>query len=156
MTAVKTLIKPTWTIEKLQEVTSHSLINHFIAINKLFEKLTPELRDEYRTIMSELKVNYYKSLNITTPMQLAIAMAEYDTNVFGSKVGIEGEEHKVTIEIEDCGCWKLMKNHPCVTPQMIESRGECYKTCVEHITKELGLKGIVEITGKTVIIHITK
>lgn len=156
MTAVKTQIKANWTQEKLQEVTSHALVNNYIGVTKLFEKLTPELRHEFRTLMSEMKVNYYKSLNVKTPMDLAQAMAEFDANVFGSVVVISGDENKVTIEFETCGCWSLMQKHSCFTPAMGESLGECFKTSIDLITKELGFKGVVEMTEKSAVIHISK
>ncbi len=156
MTTVKTRIKPTWTTEKLQEVTSHTLINNYIVVTKIFEKLTPELRQEFRTMMSGMKVNYYRSLNVKTPMDLANAMAEFDANIFGSVVAISGDQNNVTIEFETCGCWNLIQNHSCFTPAMGESRHECYKTTIDSIIRELGFKGVVEMTGKTPVIHISK
>jgi hypothetical protein len=156
MTPVKTLIKPTWTIEKLQEVTSHALINNIIAVNKLLEKLPPETRNEWRTLVIGMKVEYFKTLNVTTPIDLAIAMGEFDTNVWGSKVTVTGDEHKAIIEIENCGCFNLMQKHMCLTPEIIEQRLECYKTTIELITRELGLIGKVEIINKVMTIHITK
>lgn len=156
MTAVKTLIKPNWTIEKLQEVTSHVIINNVMIINKLMEKLTPELRQEFHLMMLNMKVDYFRSLNIKTPMDLAIGIAEYDTNVWGSKVHLEGEPNKVTVEIETCGCWNLIQKHPCFTPNLGINRGECHKKVLGIITEELGFKGNIEITDEHIIIHITK
>lgn len=156
MTATKTQIKPTWTQEKLQEVTSHTIVNNYIGVTKLLEKVSPELRHEFRTLMSGMKANYYKSLNVKTPMELATAMAEFDANIFGSKVVVSGDNNKATIEFETCGCWSLMQQHSCFTPSMGESMGECYKTSVDLISKELGFKGVVEMTEKSAVIHISK
>lgn len=155
-TAVKEQIKASWTQKQLQEVTSQAMVNNYIAINKMFEKITPELRLEFRTMMAGMKAAHYKSLNVKTPLELARVMAEFDANVFGSSVIISGDDSKATIEYETCGCWSMMQKHSCFTPAMGESLGECFKTSIELITKELGLKGHVEMTEKSAVIHISK
>lgn len=155
-TAIKTKITADWTKEKLQEVTSKSIVNNYIAVSKLFEKLTPELRLETRKMMADMKVDYYKSLNVKTPMDLAKAMAEFDANVFGSKIIINGEENKVAIEFESCGCWTQMQKHSCFTPELGASLGECFQISIDLITKEFGFKGNVEFTTDSAIIHISK
>ncbi|MBX9686126.1 MAG: hypothetical protein K2X27_05460 [Candidatus Obscuribacterales bacterium] len=155
-TASKIQIKATWTQKQLQEVAANTMVNNYIGVTKLFEKLTPELRQEFRVMMAGMKVNYYKSIGVKTPMDLAKAMAEFDANVFGSEVVLVGDENKVEIHYETCGCWNLMQKNACFTPAMGESLGECFKTSIELITKELGLKGHVEMTETSAVIHISK
>ena len=156
-TAIQTKITANWTKEKLQEVSSNSIVNNYIAVTKMFEKISPELRLEFRTMMAEMKVNYYKSLNVKTPMDLAKAMAEFDANVFGSVVIIKGEENKVAIEFESCGCWTKMQKHSCFSQEMGASLAECFQISIDLITKEMGFKGNVEFTSDSkAIIHISK
>lgn len=155
-TATKTQIKPTWTQKQLQDATSQSLVNNYIAVTKLFEKISPELRHEFRSGMAKMRADYFKSLNIKTPLELAKAMAEFDANVFGSDVIISGDDSKASIEYETCGCWNMMQKHSCFKPEMGESLGECFKTSIDLICKEMGLKGHVEMTEESAAIHISK
>lgn len=155
-TATKTAIKPTWTQEKLQEVTSNAIINNYMGISKLFEKLSPELRHEFRVTMAEMKADYYKSLNVKTPLEMATAMAEFDTNVFGSKVVVVGDENKASIEFENCACWEKMQKHACFTPAIGESLGECFGTSVKLIAEKLGMKGEVVMTETSAVVHFSK
>jgi hypothetical protein len=155
-TATKIQIKPTWNEAQLREVTSHVLVNNYIAITKMFAKVSPELRLEFRTMMAGMKANYYKSLNVKTPMELAKAMAEFEANVFGSDIVISGDDNKAEIEYVTCGCWNLMQKNSCFTAEIGEQLGECFSVSTDLIAKELGFKGNVVMSEKSAVITFTK
>lgn len=155
-TATKIQIKPTWNETQLRDVTSHALVNNYVAVTKLFSKITPELRLEFRTMMAGMKANYYKNLNVKTPIELAKAMAEFEANVFGSEIVISGDDNSAVVEFVTCNCWNLMQKNSCFTPEMGEQLGECFTTSIDLISKELGLKGHVVMTEKSAVITFTK
>lgn len=155
-TASKIKVTPNWTKEKLQEVSSQAMVNNYIAVTKLFEKISPELRHDFRKTMASMKVEHYKSLNVKTPMDLAKAMAEFDANVFGSQMIVSGDENKAEIEFESCGCWELMQKHSCFTEDLGASLGECFQTSIDLICMEMGFKGRVDFSAEKATIQISK
>lgn len=138
--AVKEQIKATWTTKELQETVSKVLVNNYMINTKMFEKLTPELRNEWYDMIAESKANHYMSLNVKTPLELVKAMAEFESNVFGSKIIISGDDHKATMEYEECGCWNMMQKSTCFTPEMGEKLGNCFKTMTEHLSKKFSFQ----------------
>lgn len=146
--ATKEQIKATWTTEQLQQTVSKVLVSNYMINTKMFEKLTPELRNEWYDMIAEAKSNHYKSLNVKTPLELVKAMAEFETNVFASKIVISGDDTKAVMEYEECGCWNTMQKSSCFTPELGEKLGNCFKSMTEQLAKKFNFKYELEMNEK--------
>ena len=147
-TAVKETIKASWTTQQLQQVVAKAFANNYMVNTKMFEKLTPELRTEWYSMMADVKADHYKSLNVKTPIELVKAMAEFETNVFGSKIVIDGNDDKATMVYEECGCWNAMQKSSCFTPELGEKMGKCMQSMTEQLAKKFNFKHELEMNDK--------
>jgi len=60
--------------------------------------------------MRENKLNHYRSLNVTTPIELVKAMSEFEANVSAarSKSGATTERHS---KYNSCGMWNAIQKN---------------------------------------------
>lgn len=154
--AVKEQIKATWTTEQLQKAAATAMVNMYMVNTKMFEKLTPELRTEWVDTISEVKANHYKTLNVKTPIELVKAMAEFETNVYGSKIIIDGDDNKASMEYATCGCYELMKKSPCFSKELDEKLGKEFQVIIDSLAKKFNFKSEMAITGETSKVTFTK
>src|SRR5664279_2912652 len=100
----KTIIATSWNTVRIQEQAARVLGLQFMTTMQLLQKFGGEKAvEEFKTTMEAHKVEYYKGLGVKTPLELVKAIAEFDVNVFGSKVEIWGDEKSATLHFLSCG-----------------------------------------------------
>ena len=91
-TATKQIIESKWNTQKIHEETARLLASQWMAAYGVICKHGEEAIKEFETVKRQEKVAYFKALKVTTPIELVKAMAEFEANVFGSKIEIWGDE----------------------------------------------------------------
>lgn len=71
-------------------------------------------------------------------------MSEYETNLFGSKIVVWGDEKSASMQYEVCACYDAMKKELKLTPAQDEQMGGIFAKNIELIGKEFGFKGEVK------------
>lgn len=156
-TQVKTTpVQTTWTINQVQEGAAMAVANLCVSAKAILSK-NEALLNEYETLVRTNKVNYYKSLNVKTPMDLVKAMSTFEANVFGSKIEITGDDHAASLNYESCAMWNAMeKMSGKMTPEQEEKAGHQFATCVQNLGKEFGFKGEVKFGEPCCTVTFTK
>ena len=155
-TAERTTVKPTWTTEQIQASSTRVMLNQYLAMSKVFEKFGPEAATEFQTALSHLKAEHFRSVGVKTPADLVRAMAEFETNVFGSIITWWGDETKASMTYESCACWNAMQKSGCVTPETEQKMGEGFAASVHMLATEFGFKGELEMGEKSATIHFAR
>lgn len=155
-TLSKTQVEAKWTISQIQEHATRAMVANCMAANMVLEKLGPQAVEEYQQATLNNRIEYFKTLNVKTPLELIKAMAEWETNVFGSKIVISGDDTKASLEYIECGCWNAMQKCGKLTPAIEEKMGKNFQKSVEMIAKAFGFKGELKLDGQTAIITFNK
>ena len=156
-TATKTPIKPTWNVQKIQEEAVGSMTRHMMTSFKVIEKLGPEAQKQFGQAMIEMKVEHFKKLGVKTPIDLVKAFAEFETNVFGSKINVWGDEKQASMEYEHCACWESMKKACPMDAKKEEEMGNCWAEQNNALAKAFGFsKAEVKFDGPHAVVTYTK
>jgi len=140
--AKKTPIEIKWPVNKVQEQAARVLAHQMLAAQTVLSKYGPEAFEQFDKQILTSKVEYYKSIGIKSPIDLVRAMGEFESNLFGSKVEIWGDDKQASLTYDSCGILNAMK--PKLTPEMEEKIGSYFERCVENLGREFGFKGEVK------------
>jgi hypothetical protein len=156
-TATKTLVQPTWTPTQVQETTARMAASTcFAAQQTLAKHGGEEAFAEYQTAVRRSRIEYLKTLGIKGAIDLAQAIAEQDTNLFGSKIEISGDEKSATLTYLSCGMWNAMKSLDKLTTEQEAKMGEGFQSCMHATAGEFGLKANVQFEGTTCTVGFSK
>jgi hypothetical protein len=152
----KTTIETTWTAQKIQEETARVLAMQWMTAYQLLSKAGEQYAQEFETTLRQNKVEQYKKLGVKTPIDLVKAMAEFEANLFGSKIEIFGDESKACLTYNQCGMWNAMQKMGKMTPEQEEKMGHHFQNCVSNLAKEFGFKGEVKFEEPCATVTFTK
>jgi hypothetical protein len=139
-TLQKTPVSTTWNVTKIQDEVSAAMMRNWLVTLKVVEKFGPEAVQELNKSFTTMKIDYYKAQGVKTPIDLVKAMAEFETNVFGSKMTIWGDEKQAVVEYQVCGCYNAMVNSLKLPQAEIEKLGKNCAANSELLAKEFGMK----------------
>lgn len=151
----KTQVKPTWKPEQMQEMYCHMMANNFMAANQVLAKYGEETMKEFQTAQRQPMVEYYKKLNVKTPIEIIKAKAELETNIFGSKIEFWGDDKEAHLTYNSCGMWNAMQKCG-MSKEQEEKMGECFETCIKNFAQEFGLNGEVKFEGEKATVTLRK
>jgi|AGTN01.3.fsa_nt_gi hypothetical protein len=152
-TLQKTQIKPTWSLEKVQEMSAKVLADTYMNVMPILEKSGH--KEEFEKLNREEQVKYYRSLNVKNPLELLQAKAEFEANVWGSKIEVWGDEKEAHLKYLSCAMWDKMAEK--MSEECMQKAGEGFQNCVSNFAKEFGYTGEVKFEGeKTAIITVRK
>ncbi|SRR5579883_3187639 len=151
----KTQVKPTWKPEQMQEMYSHMMASQMMAAHAVLQKFGPEATQEFQTATRKPMVEYYKKLNVKTPIEIVKAKAELESNIFGSHIEFWGDDKEAHLTYLTCGMWNAMKKCGMDKAQE-EKAGEGFQMCVSNFAKEFGLQGEVKFEGEKATVTFRK
>ncbi len=155
-TATKTPVTATWPIAKVQAAAARAAASQCAAAMGVLSKLGEQPLADYKAASRALRVATLKEQGVKTPLELATAMAEFEANVFGSKIEVEGDEKSATLNYVACAMWDAMQKVTNMTPAEQEQMGKGFQTCMQDLAKEFDLKADVQMGEKTCAITFTK
>lgn len=156
-TQEKTIVEAKWPAAKVQEQTAKMTAGSFGAAISALSKFGEEAVSQFQQAKLKQQIEYFKALNIHTPIELVKAKAELETNLFGSKIEISGDEKSAQLKYLSCAVWNAAKSCGKVGPEEEKKMGACFQTATENLAKEFGFKGNVRFEGETgAIITFTK
>jgi hypothetical protein len=157
-TPTKKVVEQTWTTQQIQEAAAAMAANMcFSAKSVLQEHGDMALLNKYENTVRQGKIEHYKALGVKTPFELVKAMAETETNVFGSKIEISGDDKHAELHYLSCAMWNQMeKKMGCMTPEQQEKAGASFQNCVMETAKAFGFKGEVKMGEKDCTITFIK
>lgn len=138
MTITVTKVDTKWDTKKTQEATSHMFASMFVSAFEVISKQGEKAMEEFQKLSREQKINYYKGLNLKTPLELVRAIAEHDFNVFGSQIEISGDDKKATLKYLSCGMWEATQKLAKFTPEQEEKMGAGCVATWQIIANDLG------------------
>ncbi len=153
-TLTKQMVEAKWTTVKMQEEFARVMAKNTMTTMGVVCKHGEEITKELQTAMLHNKVEHFKTLNVKTPMELVKAMAEFEVNMFGSKIEVWGDEKAAHMQYVSCGMWNAMKNVG-MAPTQEEQMGNSMKECMQNVAKEFGFKGETKFEGDVCTVSIT-
>jgi hypothetical protein len=154
--ATKTKVETNWTLTKVQEAASKAMTSQCLAVKNFIEKQGPGVFAEWQKVSIQPRVQHLKATGVKTPFELVKAMAEFETNVFGSKINIWGDDKLASLEYESCACWNNIQQMVKMTEEEGKKFGEMFNQSIELMAKEFGFKGQVAFEGEKAVITFTK
>lgn len=157
-TITKKLVEQTWTTKQIQEAAAAMTANMcFSAKSVLMKHGDMALLNEYENTVRHGKIEHYKALGVKTPLELVTAMADTETNVFGSQIEISGDDKQATMHYVSCAMWNAMeKMMGKMTPEQQEKAGASFQNCVMETAKAFNFKGDVKMGDKDCTLTFTK
>jgi len=152
----KTVVEPKWNTTQIQEQVTRIYSTQMMTAQQVLAKYGEQAMEEFSNAMRANKINYYRSLNVTTPIELVKAMSEFETNVFGSKIEIWGDDKSATLKYIQCGMWNALKTHGKLNAQQEEQMGAKFEQCMSAMTHELGFKMETKFEGESCTMTFSK
>lgn len=152
----KITVEPKWNQTQVHEATVAAMANNWLAAYSVLGKFGEQAIKEFEEASRTRKIEYYKRQGVKTPIDLVKVIAEFEANVFGSKIEIEGDDKNATLTYNSCAMWNAMKKYGHFTPEQEEKMGHCFGSYIEHLAKEFGFKGNVEFKGDVAVMHFSK
>ena len=152
----RTPVEAKWTIPQIQQEASRAFATNCMAAMQIISKHGEPAVKEYQDLIHKFQLEHLKSKGVKNPLELAKAKAEFETNVFGSKIDVEGDENRAVIIYNSCAMWEAMKKFGNLTPEKEEKMGQNFSQCVQGFAKEFGFKGEVKMEGETCSITFSK
>ena len=154
--AKKVQVEAKWDIKQIQQAAARSAAVHNVAIMSILAKQGEGAIKEFQDTVHKFQLEHFKSIGVKTPMDLAKAKAEFETNVFGSKIEIEGDENNAKIIYNQCAMWEAMEKLGAMNAEQQEKAGKNYSMCVQNFAKEWGFKGQVDMTETSCSVTFSK
>ena len=152
----KTVVEATWTIHQVQTEAARTIGTQFATIMSILPQYGEKAVEDFRNAMQVKKLEHLKTLGVKTPFDLVKATAEFETNVFGSKIEIWGDEKEAGMTYLTCGMWEAMSKACTMTKEQEEKMGQNWGTCVSTMAAKLGFKANLEFGEKTATVTYTK
>lgn len=152
----KTVVEPTWTLIKVQEEAARAAATAMVTTMTVLAKHGEKAVEEFRTEMHKHKLAHFKTLNVKTPYDLVKAIAEFETNVFGSKIEIWGDEKEAGMTYQNCAMWNAISKIAPLTPEQEEKMGKDFGTCMTTMADKLGFKTTIEMGKEVCTINFKK
>lgn len=151
----KTPIQVTWTTDHIQAMAARTMAHNWCDTFMVLSKYGPEAIRDYERVSHFREADYYQQLGCRTPMELIRAIAEFETNVLGSKIEIWGDDNCASMSYTSCAIWNTLHEHGDMDEEHEEQLGVHFQNCVTGLAREFGFTGEVtfEETGATITIH---
>ena len=98
------IVEATWKLRRLQEELCKGAAHQYVHTVSLLRKCAPDAIREFNAVFIANKT-YFKHIGVESPGQLVRALAEIETNAFGGKMLVSGDEEKASIRYEYCAEW---------------------------------------------------
>ncbi len=154
-TLQKTEIKPTWKPEQMHEMYSRMMANHMSSAMQVLCKQGEGAVKEFQEISRKPMYAYFHKLGVKTPIEILKAKAELETNMFGSKIEVWGDEKEAHLLYNSCGMWNAMKENG-MPKEQEEKMCASMQECVSSFAQEFGCKGETKIEGEKMTITLRK
>lgn len=152
----KTVVEATWPVTQVQSEAARVIGTQFATIMAILPQYGEKAVEDFRNAMQEKKIEHIKSLGVKTPFELVKATAEFETNVFGSKIEIWGDDTTAGMTYLTCGMWEAMSKTCAFTKEQEEKMGQNWGACVSSMATKLGYKATLEFGEKTATVTYTK
>ena len=152
----KTVVEATWNLAQVQQEAAREIGTQFATIMSILPQYGVKAVEEFRSAMQAKKLAHLHTLGIKTPYELVKATAEFETNVFGSKIEIWGDEKEAGMTYLTCGMWEAMSKACTMTKEQEAAMGKSWEGCVTAMAAQFGFKAKLEMTEKTATITYTK
>lgn len=152
----KTVVEATWTVTKIQAEAARVMGSQMATIMSVLPTYGEKAVQEFQTKMEAVKFAHLDTLNIKTPMQLVTALAEFETNVFGSKIEVWGSETEASMNYLACAMWEAMNKTCTMTKEQGEEMAKGWETCINSTAKHFGFTAKLEMGEKTAVVTFTK
>ncbi len=145
----KTIIETNWNTVRIQEQASRVLGLQWMTTMQLLQKFGGEKAvEEFKTTMEAHKVEYFKGLGVKTPLELVKAIAEFDVNVYGSKVEIWGDDKTATLHYLSCGMFKALEQAGLIKDENREQMSKGMEACMTSLAHKFDFTTGVEMCSK--------
>ena len=155
-TLTKHTVEAKWNTAKMQEEFGRVMATNMMTTMGVVCKHGEELTKELQAAMMANKVEHFKHLGVHNPMDLVKHMAEFEANMFGSKIEIWGDEKVAHMQYNMCGMWNAMKNSGKMDAKHEEKMGAQFQTCTQNLAKEFGFTADIKMEGETCVMTFTK
>ncbi len=154
--ANKKLVEATWKTTCIQEAATMAMVNSCAATMAALDKAGPEAFKIWQQATVANRVAFLKERKAATPLEIVTAIAEFETNVFGSKINIWGDDKEAHLEYIECACYLAMQKCGQMDKTKHEKMAENWTTMNQEIAKVFGLKGAIDFTKPNVLMSFTK
>lgn len=152
----KTPVETKWSLPRIQEETAAAFARLYLSMMTTLQNASPETAREFEKNAVAQRAGYIKTRGVKTPIDLVSAIAEFEANVFGSKIKIVGDDNKASLEYETCACWEAMEKQGKVSEQHQKMMGEHFQTTNTMLAKEFGFKAEFKFDEPPYIVTFSK
>lgn len=146
-TLTKKTVETTWTPKQIQERATEMMAMQWMTAYGILCKHGETASKEFDTQLRRFKAEHYKKMGVKTPLDLVKAVAEFEANVFGSKIEIWGDEKEAHLSYNACGMWEAMKKLGQMTKEQEQKMEGQFEHCVTEFAKEFGFTATLKMEG---------
>lgn len=139
-------IRPSWPVEKIQEVNTKMKASHVVARIKLMDDAGEEAIEKMRTKTAAAVAEMFKEHGVKTPLDLVKHLAEKEANLFGAEVAIAGDEKEATLINKKPVVWLAVQEMKALSKEQEEKATKLWREWLSDLGRDLGMKVDVQTT----------
>jgi hypothetical protein len=147
----KQQLKQSWDLNKVQEsatmMVAMQIASHLDFLESNHEKSHGKEIEEMDKIAAHRKAQMMKKCGVTNPLELVRHLAEFETNMFGAEVSIEGDDSRATLSNEKPTVWLEAKKLANMNKEQEEKMHHHYKKWMHDLANAFGYKVQVQLTS---------
>ena len=140
------IVEATWNLQRLQEELCKGAAHQYVHTISLLRKSAPDAIREFNAVFIANKT-YFKHIGVETPGQLVRALAEIETNAFGGKMLVSGDEERASIRYEYCAEWVAIEELSNITWDERVSLAEHFVHAMQELAEYFGFAAEVSFDG---------
>jgi len=148
-------VAASWDIARLQTEICKGTAFAYLATVDLLKRHAPDALEEYNKIFMANK-GYFLNLGITTPLELATALAEIEENMFGSKMSVAGDGSCASVTFEYVAEWAAVEAVGQLSDEDRAIAARHFFLAMSELGRELGFATAVAFNGPVVTVSYSK
>ena len=157
VTLSKITIEPDWKTDEVQATAAIVHARTILTAMKHVAKLGGDKAvEDFQAELRSFRVASLKKVGIKTPTDLVKALAEFEANLFGSKIEIWGNETKACMAYNQCALWNAMKTVAQFSEKQEQEMGSNFAHCMQMLAKEFGFNSETKYEGETCVVSFAK
>ncbi|HEY9785218.1 MAG TPA: hypothetical protein V6D17_07440 [Candidatus Obscuribacterales bacterium] len=149
------VIIPSWDVERMQEEMARGSAFHYLAILGFLKDNAPALISEFNKVFA-INKTYFLHMGKLNPLELAMAIAQVEQNLFGSKMEVDGDENSASVTYRYINEWARVAEFGILTEEDHMNMHAHFVLAIDELGREMELSTRVAYAEEGLVVTFSK
>lgn len=144
-----------WPVTRLREEVSRATAFHYLATLNLLKRNAPTLIEDFNKIFATNK-DYFVHLAVSSPLELAVALAQAEQNMFGCKMSVFGDDQSASVVYRFITEWANVENFGNLTEEDRQNMREHFRLAINELGAEFGFATEIVFSESKIVVTFSR